>query len=268
MRKQGLICLLLAVLLCVLFGGQATAATGAWGYVRDDSDVLSDSQEDALEQLGRDIAEKYQCGVYVIIIDDFTRYARSIEDCAERLYESDELGWGSQRDGILLLMSMKGRDYDLDAFGSFGNTAFTDYGKKYLAGYFLDDFRKNDWYSGFVDYYYTAADMLSAARNGEPVDVERRSEEMSPLTKLLLIVAPSLAIGFGVCGTSKAKMKTAVKKNRAEEYVVPGSVCLTVKEDRFLHRTRSVQIIDDEHNSGHGGTSVNSHGHSHSSGKF
>lgn len=267
MKRQWLIALLLSALLCTLFCGAASAAQTPWGYVLDDYGVLTDSQEDALEELGRQIADTYRCGVYVIVIDDYSRYARSVEACAQRFYDDYGLGWGADRDGILLLLSMDRREYDLDAHGDFGNYAFTDYGKTYLAGYFLDNFRSNDWYGGFVDYYYTAADMLAAARDGHPVDVERRETEMSPLTKLLFTLVPSLAAGFIVCGASKAKMKTAVKKSDAEEYVVPGSVRLSVKEDRFLHRSRSVQVIQ-EHSSGSGGTTVNSAGHSHSSGKF
>ena len=68
-------------------------------------------------------------------------------------------------------------------------------------------------------------------------------------------------------------MKTAVSKRTAEDYVVPGGVNLYLHEDRFLHRSRHVEVIQDrprDSGGSHhgGGTTVHSSGFSHHSGKF
>jgi hypothetical protein len=67
-------------------------------------------------------------------------------------------------------------------------------------------------------------------------------------------------------------MKSARIATTADRYVVPGSAHLHIRDDRFLNRTQTVQVISHDRGSsggGHaGGTSVNSGGFSHHSGKF
>ena len=264
MKKRLLLTLLLTALLCSLLAGQALAAQP---YVTDEVGYLSASEQAELESLAQEISAKYQCGVYIVLIEDYTRWTRDIEDCSQILYKEWDLGWGSEKSGLLLLMSMTQREYDMAAFG-YGNTAFTDYGKEVLSGFFLDDFRQDDWYRGYLDYLYQASDMLASARNGSPVDVPHRDDSgTNLLNRLLFTLMPGCMVGFFVSAAAKAKMKNAVERSSAEEYVVPGSVSLYVQDDIFLHRSRSVQVIHESHGSS-GGTHVNSSGFSHHSGKF
>ena len=104
-------------------------------------------------------------------MDDFTLYTEFTDalDAAEDFSLQGELGLGDDHSGILLMLSMAERDYALFAFG-YGNTAFTDYGKDYLSGYFLDNFKDNGWYNGFEDYQRVCGEMLDEARNNKPVD--------------------------------------------------------------------------------------------------
>ena len=59
-------------------------------------------------------------------------------------------------------------------------------------------------------------------------------------------------------------MRAAI--DAAQEYIDGQGLVLTVQNDRFLHTTRSKRYIEPAKSSG--GTSVNSSGSSHSSGKF
>jgi hypothetical protein len=83
--------------------------------------------------------------------------------------------------------------------------------------------------------------------------------------KAAIALGPASLIGFLVCGIFKGQMKTAKEKETAEDYVVSGSARLRIREDTFLNRTRTVQVI--EHNSG-GGSRPSGGGTSHHSGKF
>ena len=56
---------------------------------------------------------------------------------------------------------MAERDYSLIAYGSDAHYAFTDYGKTVLENGFLDDFRRDDWNSGFSDYISGCEQLLS-----------------------------------------------------------------------------------------------------------
>ncbi|MBR1455675.1 MAG: TPM domain-containing protein [Oscillospiraceae bacterium] len=276
MKRKLLCCLLLALLLCACFAAPAFAdgENAGLGYITDATGSLTSEEVQTLTQTAAAISQKHECGVYVVLLEDYTEYnRRGIEYCAEELYRYFDLGWGADRDGVMLIMSMKQREYDIAAYGDFGNYAFTDYGKDYLSRSFLDDFRRDDWYGGFRDYLDTAESMLDSAREGEPVDLvvqEREPVRVDPITRVLIAILPSSVVAVLFCGAEKRKMKTAVSKRTAEDYVVPGSARLYIREDRFLNRTRTVEVIRQEHRSsgGGGGTTVNSGGFSHHSGKF
>ncbi len=266
--------LILLLLLAFIPANSAFAAEeeAQLAYVTDVTGSLSDYEKESLNRTAEEISLRHQCGVYIVVLEDYYEYGnRDIESCAEGIYQFYQLGFGEEKDGVMLIMSMAQREYDLAAYGAFGNYAFTDYGKDYLSRSFLDNFRRDDWYGGFQDYLESTDQMLVSARAGEPVDIviDREETPVNPMFKLLTALLPSSLVAFLVCGQEKRKMKTAVSRRTAEEYVVPGSARLYLRQDRFLHRSRSVQVIQNKpQQSAGGGTTINSGGFSHHSGKF
>lgn len=280
MKKKLCFALLLALLLCLMLPLCAFAAdtgTVAAAFVSDEAGILSADEVERLQRVSAQVAEQYGCGVYIVTVDDYRSYGRTVEAASEAIYRDRGLGYGSDRSGILLLLSMNDRDYDLAVYGQTAITAFTDYGQGQLADSFLPYFRQNDWAGGFEKYVNNAAYLLQRAAAGDPVDIivydNAESEPMSPVMKLLLSLLPASLISGGACLGMRGKMKTAKIKTTAEDYVVPGSLHLSVNTDRYLHTTRTV-VKDPPPESrsgggGHrGGTSVNSGGFSHHSGKF
>ena len=274
MKKRFVLAMVLCIALCLTLGGTAYAtSSGSSNYVIDDIGLLSADEQQELETTAAQLAERYGCGVYVIIVDDYTDYTNgSIEDFSEAMYEYYGLGLGDDRNCLLLSLSMSERDYDLDAHGSIGNYAFTDYGKEQLAQEFIDDFRYDNWFAGFRDYMSTAGQYLEVAENGEPVDVYGDSGEIDPAVStgvniLFIVVIPCL-ISLAVCGIFAAQMKTARRQTGARGYISHGGVDMRVTQDQFLYHTETRQPIPQNDNNSGGGTTVNSAGHSHSSGKF
>ena len=133
MKKKLLLTLLLA--LALLLGLSASAfAEARLDYVTDEAGILSEEERTQLNARAGQISEQYQCGVYVVIVNDYRSYVNgNIETFAEEVFAGYDLGYGDSRDGVMLAMSMADRDYDLYAHGDFGNYAFTDYGKGQLA---------------------------------------------------------------------------------------------------------------------------------------
>lgn len=275
MKKRFVLAMLLCIALCLAFGGAALASSAgnSLGYVNDAVGLLSLDEQQELETTAAQLAERYGCGVYVIIVDDYTDYTNgSIQDFSEAMYDHYGLGPGDDRNCLLLSLSMSERDYDLDAHGSIGNYAFTDYGKEQLAQEFIDDFRYDNWFDGFRDYMSTAGQYLEAAENGTPVDVYGDSGEIDPAVStgvniLFIVVIPCL-ISLAVCGIFAAQMKTARRQTGARGYISHGGVDMRVTQDQFLYHTETRQPIPQNDNNSGGGTTVNSAGHSHSSGKF
>lgn len=271
--------LLAALLLAAVLAPVSALADGEINgdgfYVIDLYGLLSESEAQTLSSAAETITRTYGCGVHIGVISDMRDYGFSdIEDCAEEFFNSFGLGVDPDHTGILLLLSMAERDYDIDAHGEFAHYAFTDYGKTTISDEFLDNFRQNDWFGGFFDYLSRCEEMLKLARNGEPVDITASQRVQSRVTPggLLLSLALSLLIAWLICSALKGRNKSVRAASDADAYVPAGAVTFRVRDDRFTHQTVARRRIEHSDRSGDGGggggTSISSGGHSHSSGKF
>ena len=274
MKKRFVLAMILCIALCLTLGGTAYAtSSGSSNYVIDDIGLLSADEQQELETTAAQLAERYGCGVYVIIVDDYTDYTNgSIQDFSEAMYDYYGLGLGDDRNCLILSLSMSERDYDLDAHGSIANRAFTDYGKKTLAEEFVDDFYYDNWFDGFRDYMSTAGQYLEVAENGTPVDEYSDGGEIDPSVStgvnILLIVGVPCLISLAVCGIFAAQMKTARRQTGARGYISHGGVDMRVTQDQFLYHTETRQHIPDKSDAPSGGTTVDSQGFSGRGGKF
>ena len=255
----------LILLACCCLPVSAAETGDDFPYICDTALLLSDSEWMSLEEQAAQISTLYQCAVYFITVDDYTYYGDgSIYEVAKTIYQTYDLGWGEERSGVLLLLSMYDRDYTLIAYG-YGNTAFTDYGKDYLSEQFLDDFADDDWAGGCRDYLTTCGSLLKQARAGNPLDITSRIHTWH----LVLI---SLVLGFAaalaICFFWQVRARKAVsRKTEAGQYLTQGGVQITQRDDRFSHTTQTRTKIEKSSGSS-GGTTVDRQGFSGKSGKF
>ena len=254
----------------------AESGTETTAFVFDLADLLSDSEELRLNEAAGEVSRRYGCGVYIAVFDDMAEYGyHNIESFAEAVFAEWDLGLGEDRTCISLVMSMSERDYDLCAHGDLAHTAFTDYGKEVLADEFKDNFRRDDWAGGFSDYIDQCGYMLGRAEQGDPIDVPSGGTRVQSDLKdrFLHNLGPGIIVGiiiaFVYCGILKSKMKSAKIAREASAYIAPDGIRMQKEDDMFTHTTVTRQHIErDNDRGGHGGTSVNSGGFSHSSGKF
>lgn len=267
MKKKLFVSLLLCLVLLLSFSCLAFADSRA--HVGDSAGLLTAEEYAELENMCTAVSDKYGCGVYIITVSDFRQYGNSVESAAEAIFKGTGMGVGDSGNGVMLLLSMEDRDYDLLAHGDTGNAAFTDYGKDLLADSFLSYFRQDDWFGGFKAYISSCKYFLQCNSEGQPIDVPAE-EPLTFAEKLPFILLIPCVIAGIVCLVAKAGMKTAKRKTGAADYVTPNSFYLRVRDDIFKYRTQSVERIQrsDNNSSGRGGTTVNAGGFSHKSGKF
>ena len=266
-KRIGSLLAVMALALCLCVPALAAGFEEARLYfVTDEAGLLTDRQRLELETRAEEISLKYECGVYIILLDDFTAYTRdeTIYETAKTLYRDYCLGYGEEKSGELLLLSMAERDYTLIAYG-YGNTAFTDYGKDKLTKVFLDDFGDDNWYGGLSDYLDQSESMLKSAREGHPVDVDSNPVIVVAGIGISLLVGCVAAIAITACLAGRL-MKSVSAGTEANAYLTAGSVKITGREDQFTHTTETRRKI--ERDSGSGGTTVDSDGFSGKSGKF
>ena len=275
--------LLLILLLLVLLPTAALAESAGetvFPYVLDQAELLSESQRSSLETRAAQLSEEHGCNLYIVTVNDFTEFNPDIYEASKGIYNFYDLGYGEEKDGVLLLLSMNDRDYSLLGHGDRGETICGYESSWLIEDEFLDDFRRNDWYGGFSDYLEACGQQLTKLENGEDItegadiitgpngqeyhsyNAPGASTPMPSWLKLLIgLGAPSL-IALIVCSTFKAQMKTARERTTAEEYVVPGSATLRIREDRFINRTETRTRINTDSGSGRGGSSGGSSFHS------
>ena len=203
--------------------------------------------------------------MYFITLEDYLDYGSGdIYDTAKDIYLANDLGYGTGKSGVLLLLSMADRDYTLIAYG-YGNTAFTDYGKDYLSEWFLDNFAEDDWYGGCKDYLNTCDKMLSMARSGQPFDLCSR---IHPIFPALVSLIFGFLLALVICGSlsTAASKKTSVKTT-ADDYLKSGSMQITHRSDKYAYTTQNRRKIEKSAGSS-GGTSIDQEGFSGKSGKF
>ena len=230
-------------------------------YVTDASGLLTFDEWADLEELAANISVEYGCGVYVVTVGDYRRYGDGdIYDVATQIYRNpgNGFGVGDGRDGIILLLSMKERDYALFVYGEKAEYAFNDYGLEQLEDAFLDYLGDNDWNGGFNSYLRECDRYLAGAQQGKPV-------RANPILPIVVAVLISCVIALAVCLILRGQMKTVRQKNEAREYVAAGGLHLTQQVDQYTHTTRTSRKI--ETNSGSSSSHSGGGGHGRS-GKF
>jgi len=236
------------------------AGFGAYGNLVDLTDVLSDPEEEYLEQEIAEISDFYRCGVYVIV-DRYTDYAESPEDAVINLYHGQQMGIGSDRDGILLLLDTVNRKFAFFVYGDTAEYIFNAYGQDLLEDVFLDDFGNNDWYGGLEDFVMECGSYMELAAQGNPVSESKTGMYVA-------VVVGSLLIAFVVCFVLVRQMKSVVRGAEASAYVVSGGQELTKRNDVFTHMTRVTQDLSQDDSGGGSSHSFSGGGGSGRSGSF
>jgi len=256
-------------LVLALFIGLTSAVYAAdLDMVTDITGTLSESQVAQLNERAVSISQQYQCDVAIIVIDAMTDSDGAFA-WAQYLYNQYNFGYGQDRSGILLFLSMAERDYAMVAYG-FGNTAFTDHGKDVMLDrYILPLLRDNRFFDAFSAYLDKSEEFLRLARDGSPFDVgtDPDAQSSSILIKLAVTILLPLMIAFGICTMWKSQMKTARMAVSACNYIPPGGFVLTGQADTFLYRTVT-RVKMQSNSSSSGGTTIGGSGFSGRSGKF
>lgn len=256
MRK--LLTFSLTLLLLVALAFPAAAADTA-SYIIDDAALLTPEQQTELNGIAAQIADTYRIGVYIITVPNYHAYGDEymIFDVLWNYYHDNNLGYGPNREGMILMLSMAERDYATFFYGNRTEYAFDSYGQEKLESYFLDDLGENDWYHGFCNYLYASEDFLARAEAGDPV-------RESPWPMAVLFIGIACFLSFIVTMIQWSRMKNVAPAQSAAHYASSG-LDLTRTRDQFLYRNVRRRKIE---TSSSGGRSHSGGGGSGRSGKF
>jgi uncharacterized protein len=227
MKMKKILSIALALLTFLLIATPVFATDAVFPLVTDDANLLTDEQESAITQRLQTLSDTYKVNVYIVTVRSIDTY--SMDRYVENYYDSRGLGYGENRDGVLLLVSMRDREYRILSNGlgadaismsdidSIGDT---------IAPY-LTEKRYNTAFNTFIDECEYEID---GEINGFPFDYT--------LTTFIAVVL-GLLIAAIVTGVMRGQLKSVRPRAEATEYAKQGSLRITKANEFFLYRTVS-----------------------------
>ena len=284
MRKLKWFSLAAVLSMVMMLLGFRMPANAAEAYVIDEAGMLTNDQLLALNSLAEEISLRQECGVYVIITKDMHGYSE--DEFAEGIFMNYDLGYdrGNKEgaSGVLLAISHGDSFFDAIAYGA-ASGVFTESKLDRLNDIAYDYLSAGNWngcadafirecdnmltQSGYTYYVpqYTDPTVDPATVSYSPAQRRRRW-----LGTLPFAGAISAALGGISVFVMKGKNKnTGIAKN-ADRYIINNGVRITVSQEHFTHKTRTVTHVHRDSGGGGGssggGHSYHSSGFSHSSG--
>lgn len=168
-RLRSLCAALAALVLLLALAVPAFAADGfadLYYRMNDSAEVLTEDEDNELEASLEELSVRQSFDVVVATIDSLEGEGyTSIEEYADDLYDYCQFGYGENRDGVLLLVSIGDRKWHISTCG-YGITAFTDAGIQYLGEQMTPDMADGDYAAAFRTFIQWTDTYVTAAREG------------------------------------------------------------------------------------------------------
>ena len=209
-------------------------AAGGMMRIVDWADLLSDSEKTELSDKLDEISERQQVDVVVVTVNSLE--GASAMDYADDFYDYNGYGFGTQRDGILFLISMEERDWYISTSG-FGITAVTDAGNRYMSEKFLPYLSDREYAEAFCIFAEQCDDYITQARTGVPYDVDNIPiESFSHMGALIIAIAIGFIISLIITGVMRLNLHSVYSQPTADSYMKKDSLRLTREYELFLYR--------------------------------
>ncbi len=267
--KRSVITLILAVFICSL--GMVSVAYAQTGtYVHDTMDLLPAEEFNKLESKGKEYAEKYNMGVYLLTTASMGSNEgepSGRNEFARDYYEKQGLGVGKDKDGIILVVASNSRKYVIvNKISDKAKDPFSDDGVKSLESDVKSYLKNNNWADAAKAYYDDAGEQLEYFKSNGKQWKKPHYEYL--LIKIAATILIPLMIAFAIVRSRISAMKTAQIQTNATSYESDNGLNLTVSNDNYLYRTTNVTPLpkNDKSSSDSGGWSDMGGGYSGSGG--
>lgn len=282
--------IILCIMLCLTLPVTAFAAVDP--RLNDEADLLIDNDESLLLDKLDAIYDAYEIDVVIVTVNSLD--GKTPAEYADDYYDYHTFNYSDKKDGILLLINMGERDWQISTTGE-GMVIFDDSTWRYMADQILPYLSGGDYYGAFDEFATLSEEILeSYDANGVPPyygeyngtvddyyddyyndgyssDYRNNSgpEPMWIPASIAIGMVISLLIMLGF----RSQLKSVRRKSVADDYKVPGSMIVTEQSDMFLYHHVTRTPRQTQNNSrpgggsvGGGGVRVGSSGRSHGGG--
>lgn len=229
-------------------------------YVVDNAGVLTAEELASLNAAAAAVSEQYKCDVAYILVPDTD--GRDTENFTFDFYEANGYGYGSNDDGVMLLIDVVNRQFRCITHG-YGAYAVTDAGQEYLEEHYLRHLKNSDWAKAGEAYISAVETLLSGARDGgAPYDVDNMPRESNVLMWVFIDLVIGIVLALIPVSVMKRQLKTVQTQRGAANYVRDNSFNLVRSHDHFvtsfITKTKRPEPNDNNSGGGGGGTSFSS----------
>ena len=270
--------LILAVLLLCLV--PAASAYSVYSRVTDSaSDAIPNEYQQTLSDRLDSISTETEMDVLICVTDDLDGY--TVAEFAENFYDDMCVVMEHRRSAAILVISLETRDVYIDCVDD-AQKAITEYEAEGILDLMMDDLSSGDYYAAcvtfadrceaeFLGYINGPSENISSNYHppydydydddynydyDEEFELEYEFDLKSDWPYMAVIaVVLGVIVAFITVTVMKSKLKSVRSNDRAAEYVVPGSMQVTVSYDSFLYRNVTRRERPKNNNSGHHGRS-------------
>lgn len=234
-RKIIALCFVLA--LCLSLTAWVSAAQKD-RFVYDEADLLTAAEEAALNRKLSQISQAYNA--QVVVATYHSTNGKSMDRFVDHVYDSKGLGYGQNRDGVLLVVCMNLREYQIIGNGM-ASKAIDSSTCERIGDRIAPDLSDGDYAEAFDRFAEECDYYLDGYINGFPFDFGMN---------LVIALVIGLIVGLIVAFILKAQLKSVRGQNQAHAYVKPDSMRLTTRRDLYLYRNVSRTKIQKNTSSG------------------
>ena len=220
MRRK-LLSMLFVVVLCLGLAVSAFAASSADIY--DEADLLSPQEETQLAEKLSEIGEEFDAQIVVMTV---TSTSGNIDAYIEDKFDSMNMGYGENRDGVLLLVCMDDREYRILSNGYAGE-AIGPSQIDAIGDAIVSDLSEGAYADAFSTFADQCAYYLDGYLNGFPFNVGKN---------LVVALIIGVVAGVIVAFVLKKQLKSVRQQKQANVYIKSGSMQITASRDLFLYR--------------------------------
>ena len=227
--------------------------------VIDEAEILTDSEEAALDTKLADIEQSHK--VRILIGTMKSTDGIMLGKIANNIV--DEISGDADNGTIVLLLSMKERDWYISTDNKMRMRITDGKGVEYLSGEFLPDLKEGKYAAAFTTFAATTDEMLTYyEKEGEPYDPANAFNLMAFGIALACALILGGTIYYMLC-EYESNVRSATE---ADAYLNHDSFRLTQNEDNFLYTTVTRQTKEKKESSSGSNVSTSSSDSSHGGG--
>ena len=269
--KKNILITILTLVFCLFMAvpGLAESENAEDGFadeyyrLMDMASLLSDADVDSLTAKLDELSLRQKMDVVIATTD--TLDGKSVVEYADDLYDYCSFGYGANRDGLILVISMEDNDWYISTCG-YGITVFTDAGIEYIGKQIVPYLSDEDFVGAFTTYITLCDEFITQARTDKPYDIGNLPREpMSPGWILACLII-SFMLSCITVGKMKAKLTTVRAQAAANSYMKDGSMNITDSREMFLYKNVTRTKRSSESSGGGSSTHTSSSGTSHGGG--